>query len=93
MQNLWSGFEAPNLSQLWHQKHRVVYHNVLPELDEADADGGQGRDGEEDEEEHCDLHVHPPRSATSTLHAGQGGLSTILGVPCPTATSTPCPSL
>ena len=39
----------------WEQERRI-----LPELDEADADGGQGRDGEEDEEEHSDLHVHPP---------------------------------
>ena len=71
----------------------AIYLVVLPELDEANPYGGQRRDGQEDEQEHCDLHVHPPRSATSTLHAGQGGLSTILGVPCPTSTTTPCPSL
>ena len=44
----------------WEQECRI-----LPELDEADADGGQGRDGEKDEEEHCDLHVHPlPRHSS-----------------------------
>ena len=44
----------------WEQESRI-----LPELDEADADGGQGRDGEKDEEEHCDLHVHPlPRHSS-----------------------------
>ena len=39
---------------------RCIYQSILPELDEANPYGGQGRDGQEDEQEHGDLHVHPP---------------------------------